>query len=402
MAMRNDVTVIGGGIVGLATALHLLQQMPGRRLLIVEKEPSVAQHQTGHNSGVIHSGLYYRPGSLKARLCVEGYNKLLGFCRNESIAHEICGKVVVALDDSQVLQLDELQRRGSANGLGGLQRLTATQIREREPHCAGVAGLFVPQTGIVDYVAVAEAMARQIRNLGGEIRLGEAVTSISPRANEVRVSTTNGDHVANFVVTCGGLYSDRLTRETVKDLDLRILPFRGEYYTLRESARHLVQHLIYPVPDPSFPFLGVHFTRMIDGAVECGPNAVLAFAREGYTKTTVRPRELLETLLWPGFQQVARKYWKTGLGEYRRSFSKRAFVRALQRLVPAVCEDDLVPAPAGVRAQACDRTGNLLDDFALRETERVFNVCNAPSPAATASLAIGSYLATRVAQRFET
>ncbi|NBO34205.1 MAG: L-2-hydroxyglutarate oxidase [Actinobacteria bacterium] len=307
--MRNDVTVIGGGIVGLATALHLLQQMPGRRLLIVEKD---------------------------------------------------------------------------------------------EPHCAGVAGLFVPQTGIVDYVAVAEAMARQIRNLGGEIRLGEAVTSISPRANEVRVSTTNGDHVANFVVTCGGLYSDRLTRETVKDLDLRILPFRGEYYTLRESARHLVQHLIYPVPDPSFPFLGVHFTRMIDGAVECGPNAVLAFAREGYTKTTVRPRELLETLLWPGFQQVARKYWKTGLGEYRRSFSKRAFVRALQRLVPAVCEDDLVPAPAGVRAQACDRTGNLLDDFALRETERVFNVCNAPSPAATASLAIGSYLATRVAQRFET
>ncbi|MEY4068953.1 MAG: hypothetical protein RLZZ332_1289 [Actinomycetota bacterium] len=401
MAMRNDVTVIGGGIVGLATALHLLQQMPGRRLLIVEKEPSVAQHQTGHNSGVIHSGLYYRPGSLKARLCVEGYNKLLGFCRNESIAHEICGKVVVALDDSQVPQLDELQRRGSANGLGGLQRLTATQIREREPHCAGVAGLFVPQTGIVDYVAVAEAMARQIRNLGGEIRLGEAVTSISPRANEVRVSTTNEDHVANFVVTCGGLYSDRLTRETVKDLDLRILPFRGEYYTLRESARHLVQHLIYPVPDPSFPFLGVHFTRMIDGAVECGPNAVLAFAREGYTKTTVRPRELLETLLWPGFQQVARKYWKTGLGEYRRSFSKRAFVRALQRLVPAVCEDDLVPAPAGVRAQACDRTGNLLDDFALRETERVFNVCNAPSPAATASLAIGSYLATRVAQRFE-
>jgi L-2-hydroxyglutarate oxidase len=398
---RNDVIVIGGGIVGLATALHLLQQTPGRRLVVIEKEQAVAQHQTGHNSGVIHSGLYYRPGSLKARLCVEGYNKLLDFCRKEQIPHEVCGKVVVALADSQVPQLDELERRGSANGLGGLRRLTPTEIREREPHCAGVAGLFVPHTGIVDYVAVAEAMARHIRSLGGDIRLGEAVVTISPGEHEVRVHTTCGEHTCKFVVTCGGLQSDRLTRQTVGDLDLRILPFRGEYYTLRDSARHLVRHLIYPVPDPSFPFLGVHFTRMIDGAVECGPNAVLAFAREGYTKTTVRPGELVETLTWPGFRKVARKYWRTGLGEYQRSFSKRAFVRALQRLVPEVTEGDLVPAPAGVRAQACDRDGNLLDDFAIRETARVFNVCNAPSPAATASLAIGSYLASRVAERFE-
>jgi L-2-hydroxyglutarate oxidase len=244
-------------------------------------------------------------------------------------------------------------------------------------------------------------MARHIRSLGGDIRLGEAVVTISPGEHEVRVHTTCGEHTCKFVVTCGGLQSDRLTRQTVGDLDLRILPFRGEYYTLRDSARHLVRHLIYPVPDPSFPFLGVHFTRMIDGAVECGPNAVLAFAREGYTKTTVRPGELVETLTWPGFRKVARKYWRTGLGEYRRSFSKRAFVRALQRLVPDVTESDLVPAPAGVRAQACDRDGNLLDDFAIRETARVFNVCNAPSPAATASLAIGSYLASRVTERFE-
>ena len=398
---RNDVVIVGGGIVGLATALHLLRQNHKLRLVLIEKESGLAKHQTGHNSGVIHSGLYYKPGSLKARLCVDGYQRLLEFSRSENIPHEICGKVVVALDDSQVPQLDELERRGTANGLAGLRRLSATEIQEREPYCAGVGGLFVPQTGIVDYVAVAEAMAKKIRAMGGEIRFDETVSEITQDELDVRLSTTHGSYTARFVVTCGGLHSDRLARQTIDELDLRILPFRGEYYTLRASATHLVKHLIYPVPDPAFPFLGVHFTRMIDGAVECGPNAVLALAREGYSKWDFRPNEFLETLAWPGFRRVARKYWRTGLGEYRRSFSKRAFVRALQRLVPAVTEADLLPAPAGVRAQACDRNGNLLDDFAIREAGRVFNVCNAPSPAATASLAIGSHLATRIATRLQ-
>jgi L-2-hydroxyglutarate oxidase len=396
MTDQSDLLVVGGGIVGLATALNLLEKRPGMSLVLLEKEPSVASHQTGHNSGVIHSGLYYRPGSLKASLCVDGYRRLLEFCAEHAIAHEVCGKVVVATSDDQVAQLDELERRGAANGLGGLRRLTAPEIREREPQCAGVAGLFVPQTGIVDYVAVAEAMQRRIESLGGRVLLGHHVDSMKTGRSDVVVRAGDAEFAARHVVTCGGLHSDRLARQTVDDLDLRILPFRGEYFVLRESARSLVRNLIYPVPNPAFPFLGVHFTRMIDGSVECGPNAVLAFAREGYGKTTLRTRDLGETLAWPGFRRVAAKYWRTGLGEYRRSFFKHAFVRALQTLVPSVAIDDLIAAPAGVRAQACDAQGNLLDDFALRESTRVTHVCNAPSPAATASLAIGDYIAARV------
>ena len=401
MTNQSDVLVVGGGIVGLSTALNLLEKRPGLSLTLLEKEQSVASHQTGHNSGVIHSGLYYRPGSLKASLCVEGYRRMLDFCREHSIAHEVCGKVVVATSDDQVAQLDELERRGTANGLGGLRRLTAQEIREREPHCAGVAGLFVPQTGIVDYVAVAEAMRHRIAALGGRIVLGCRAESIEAGDREVVVHSSNADFTARHVVTCGGLHSDRLARQTIDDLDLRILPFRGEYFVLRESARTLVRNLIYPVPNPAFPFLGVHFTRMIDGSVECGPNAVLAFAREGYGKTTLHTRDLAETLAWPGFRRVAAKYWRTGLGEYRRSFSKRAFVSALQQLIPAVTRDDLIAAPAGVRAQACDVHGNLLDDFALRESRSVTHVCNAPSPAATASLAIGDYVAARVVTQLD-
>ena len=395
-----DVIVVGGGIVGLATALNLLEKRPHLSLAILEKESSVAQHQTGHNSGVIHSGLYYQPGSLKALLCVDGYRRLLAFCQQNNIAHEVCGKVVIATTPDQTAQLDELERRGLANGLNGIQRLTQGEIQEHEPHCAGVAGLFVPQTGIVDYTAVCKVLQSLVTSLGGQVLFEQRVTDIVNESSKVIVTSNLDVFTAACVVTCGGLYSDQLARHTIDDLDLHILPFRGEYFVLRKSAESLVNNLIYPVPNPSFPFLGVHFTRMIDGSIECGPNAVLAFAREGYTKTTVQPRELIETLTWPGFRRVATKYWRTGLGEYRRSFSKQAFVRALQSLVPAITTDDLLPAPAGVRAQACDKEGNLLDDFALRESGRVLHVCNAPSPAATASLAIGDYIATQVTARF--
>lgn len=391
-----DVVVVGGGIVGLATALNVLEQRPGTSVVVLEKESDLALHQTGRNSGVIHSGLYYRPGSLKASLCVEGYRRLLEFCQQHDVRFEICGKVVVAVSNDQIPQLDELLRRGTANGLAGIHRLNAEEIREREPHCAGVGGIFVPHTGIVDYVAVCRAMRSRVEALGGSVLFDHEVDRLKKRVGATEVVTVAETLVAKHVVTCGGLHSDRLARQTINDLDLRILPFRGEYFVLRESAQRLVRNLIYPVPNPEFPFLGVHFTRMIDGSVECGPNAVLAFAREGYGKTTFNAVDLYETLTWPGFRKVATKYWRTGLGEYRRSFSKRAFVRALQSLVPDVTSDDLVPAPAGVRAQACDRDGNLLDDFALHESEGVTHVCNAPSPAATASLAIGDYVAKRV------
>jgi len=396
---RFDVVVIGGGIVGLATALDLLTKRPELTLCVIEKEAAVARHQTGRNSGVIHSGLYYKPGSLKAALCVDGYRRLIRFCQTHDIPHDICGKVVVATSTEQVPQLDVLEERGTANGLSNIRRLTSDEIREREPHCSGIVGLFIPQTGVVDYTAVSEAMRDSLCALGGEVFYGHCVTDISERNSEVRIATSQDEYAATTVVTCGGLHSDRLARQTVKGLDLQILPFRGEYFMLRESARQLVRHLIYPVPNPAFPFLGVHFTRMIDGSVECGPNAVLAFAREGYEKMSLRPRDLYETISWPGFRRVASKYWRTGLAEYRRSFSKRAFVHALQELIPSVSSEDLIPAPAGVRAQACDRQGNLLDDFAIRESQRVLHVCNAPSPAATASLAIGDYVASRVASK---
>ena len=396
---RCDVAIVGGGIVGLATALHFLQSRPDQTVVVLEKESDVALHQTGRNSGVIHSGLYYKPGSLKAALCLDGYRRLLDFCSEFDIPHEICGKVVIATNEQQLAQLNELERRGTSNGLRDLRRLSKSELREREPYCAGIAALEVPQTGIVDYSSVSRAMQSSITRLGGRVLHHHQVTDMLEVEDNVRISTTHGDFCARFAVTCGGLHSDRLARQTIVDIDLRILPFRGEYFMLRESAIPLVRHLIYPVPNPAFPFLGVHFTRMIDGSVECGPNAVLAFAREGYDKLTVSPRDILETLTWPGFRRVATRYWRTGLGEYHRSFSKTAFARALQALIPSVTAEDLIPAPSGVRAQACDRHGNLLDDFAIRESARVVHVCNAPSPAATASLAIGNYVAERILPR---
>ncbi len=398
-AMRDsqlDVVIVGGGIVGLSTAYSLLTNNPALKLVVLEKEASLGAHQTGHNSGVIHSGLYYKPGSLKAKNCIDGYAKLLQFCREHDVPHEICGKIVVALSEQERSQLEMLRQRGEQNGLTGIHRLSKTEIIEIEPHCTGIDGLFVPQTGIVDYSAVVMRLAERIQNFGGEILTSSEVIEIKESSNTVLVCTKQQQFTTRVLITCGGLQSDRLAMQTQPDLDLRIIPFRGEYFELKESAKHLVRNLIYPVPDPNFPFLGVHFTRRIDGTIECGPNAVLAFAREGYRKTDISIREFTQTLAWPGFRKIALKYWRTGLGEYHRSFSKSAFVSALQKLVPEITANDLQPTGAGVRAQACSRAGSLLDDFEIRQIGRVVHVCNAPSPAATASLAIGDAIASRV------
>lgn len=396
--MTYDVIIIGGGIVGLATALRLFDASPGCRLLLIEKENQVGLHQTGHNSGVIHSGLYYKPGSLKARNCVEGYKLILDYCSSEDIPHDICGKVVIASRNEDIPQLEELIRRGEANGLLGLRMLTPEEIKEIEPHCVGIKGLHVPQTAIVNFRVVAESFAEKIRKLGGEILLGQRVVQIEQTGVDVRVATIHESWSTKKLITCAGLYSDRLARNTNPMLPVRIMPFRGEYYKLAPEAEKLVSHLIYPVPDPAFPFLGVHFTRMINGGVECGPNAVFAFAREGYGKTSFNLRDTLESLAWPGFRIMARKYWRAGLAEYYRSINKAAFVNALQQLIPEITNEHLIPGGAGVRAQACDKKGQLLDDFYIVECKGVIHVCNAPSPAATASLAIGGHLVEMVAR----
>lgn len=396
MASRFDVIIVGGGIVGLATALRILEISPGARLMLIDKEADLARHQTGHNSGVIHSGLYYRPGSLKALNCRKGYEQLVRFCSEESIPHEICGKIVVATCAAELPKLDELHRRGAANGLEGLRFLSPEEIREVEPHCRGVRGLFVPQTGIVDYRCVALKYAEKLASRGVEITLGERVLDIRHDDTHVEVIGEAKTYRAKAAVVCAGLQSDYLARSTEPDLPLRILPFRGEYYKLKASAPQLVNHLIYPVPDPAFPFLGVHFTRMIGGGVECGPNAVFAFGREAYRKTDFDLRDTWAALTWPGFYKVAGKYWRTELDEFYRSISKTAFVRALQKLVPELRADHLEPGGAGIRAQACSRDGSLLDDFDIRISGKVVHVCNAPSPAATASLSIGQTLAEKV------
>ncbi|NBA86966.1 L-2-hydroxyglutarate oxidase [Emticicia sp. CRIBPO] len=392
--MKYDVVVIGGGIVGLATALNLKQQKPGLRLVIIEKENQLAAHQTGHNSGVIHSGLYYKPGSLKATNCISGYHMLIDFCEKEEIPYELCGKIVVATQKEQLPILEGLYKRGIENGLTGLEKLSAGQMKEIEPHVAGIEGIKVPQTGIIDYKQVSEKYAQKIKELGGELRLGEKVSSISELNGVSTVVTDKGSYDATLVVNCAGLYSDKVAQMTESEkIKLQIIPFRGEYYELKPEKHYLVKHLIYPVPDPNFPFLGVHFTRMIGGGIEAGPNAVLAFRREGYKKSDISLGEFGETLAWPGFRKVAAKYWKTGMGEFYRSFSKSAFTTALQELIPEIRKEDLVPGNAGVRAQSCDIEGGLLDDFSIIENKQAINVCNAPSPAATSSLAIGKTVA---------
>ena len=392
----HDVIVIGGGIIGLATALRIQQSHPGTRIVLIEKEQSLAQHQTGHNSGVIHSGLYYKPGSLKAINCHNGYAQMLEFCQKVSIPHEICGKIVVATAYVELPRLDELYRRGVANGLSGLRYISPSEIREIEPHCRGIRGLFVPQAGIVDYTGVSKKYAEKLTAMGTEIVLGERVLDIQHKGNQVQVIGESRTFTGKAVVACAGLQSDRLARLTEPALPLRILPFRGEYYKLKASAPKLVNNLIYPVPDPAFPFLGVHFTRMMNGGVECGPNAVFAFGLEAYQKTSFNLRDTWESLLWPGFRKVAAKHWRTAIGEYQRSFRKQAFVKALQKLIPEIQEEHLEVGGAGIRAQACDRDGNLLDDFDFRVNKNIIHVCNAPSPAATASLAIGKTIADKV------
>lgn len=398
--MKCDVVVIGGGIIGTATALSLTEQAPGCQVLVVEKEAALARHQTGNNSGVIHSGLYYRPGSLKARNCVEGREALYRFCAEHDIPHERCGKVVVATNEAQVAALDELERRGEANGLRGLERLDGKTLNDYEPHVNGVAGLLVPETGIVDYVKVTETYARLVVERGGHIMTGAEVQRIEERDDGFVLTTPLGTIQTSFVINCGGLQCDRLARMCGVEPGLRIIPFRGEYYKLVESRRPLVNNLIYPVPDPAFPFLGVHYTRMINGDVEAGPNAVLAFKREGYRATSFSLRDSLETLCYPGFMKLARRFWKMGLMEYRRSWSKKRFVHDLQQLIPGLESNDVYRAGAGVRAQAVADDGTLLDDFQVIEQPGMVHVLNAPSPAATASLSIGRTVAAKAVSHF--
>lgn len=397
--MKYDVVIAGGGIVGLATALRLKQSRPELKVLILEKEQEVAAHQTGHNSGVIHSGIYYKPGSLKARNCIHGYHQLLAFCEEQSIPYELCGKVIVATRPEQLPALEQLYKRGVENGLEGLKYLTKEEIKEHEPHCTGIKGVFVRQTGIVDYKKVCEKMAYVFGELGGSIAFGNKVAGVRPSEKGTLVETNAGAYEARLFINCAGLYCDKIAALAGQNLDVRIIPFRGEYYALKPEKAGLVKNLIYPVPDPSFPFLGVHFTRRISGEIEAGPNAVLAYRREGYTKKDLHWGELWESLSWKGFRKVAFKYWQTGLGELYRSYSKSAFTRALQELVPEVQKNDLEPAGAGVRAQACDRNGGLIDDFVIREDIGCIHVLNAPSPAATSSLSIGSSVAELALKR---
>lgn len=398
--MQHDVVVIGGGIVGLATALQLKKQNPVLDLVLIEKEEILAKHQTGNNSGVIHSGLYYKPGSLKATNCIHGYHLLLRFCKENNIEFDLCGKIVVATEPKEIPLLQNLFARGEQNGLTNMKKLKKEELKEYEPHVNGIEGIFVPQTGIVDYTKVALKYGELIQQLDGKVQLGERVLEVRKEATQSVVVTQKQSYPTKLVINCAGLYSDKVARMTVPDVNVKIIPFRGEYFKLKKEKEYLVKNLIYPVPDPNFPFLGVHFTRMAKGGVEAGPNAVLAFAREGYKKSQINLAELAESLAWPGFQKVAAKYWRTGMGEMYRSFSKAAFTEALQKLLPEIKQDDLVEGGAGVRAQACDRNGGLVDDFLILEDKQVINVCNAPSPAATSSLAIGETVSQLALKRF--
>ncbi|HAE11174.1 MAG TPA: L-2-hydroxyglutarate oxidase [Opitutae bacterium] len=398
--MKTDVCIIGGGIVGLATAYRIWARFPKKKIVILEKESSLAKHQTGHNSGVLHSGIYYKPGSLKAINCRKGKLAMEEFCREQGIEHELCGKIIVALNDEEIPRMEKIYERGRANGVR-CEIIPRERILEIEPHAAGIRAIHVPECGIVNYRQVCERMGELISEANGnEILLGQEASEISGAKNGLLVGTGQAEIETKFLINCGGLHSDRVTRMGGNEPPAKIIPFKGEYYELREDARHLCRHLIYPVPDPQFPFLGVHFTRMIDGSVECGPNAVLAFGREAYGKLDFNLGDLLESLGYSGFRKMALKNWKMGLGEMWRSYNKGAFVRALQRLIPEIEGKHLDAAPAGIRAQAVSPAGDMVDDFLIKEDERVVNVCNAPSPAATASLNIGEAIVDKLAERF--
>ena len=398
---KYDVSIIGGGIIGLATAYQLTRQHPRCRVAVVEKEDALAVHQTGHNSGVIHSGIYYRPGSQKAQFCVGGVNSLIEFCDENGIEYERCGKVIVATDESELGRLEDLYQRGTANGVQGLEMIGPEVLKEIEPHAAGIRALHAPGTGIIDYTVVANAYADKVRNNGGAVLTGSEVLNITRSQGDLYLSTTQGSIGSKYLINCAGLYADKVARMMGVTPDVRIIPFRGEYYTIRPERSHLVKTLIYPVPNPRFPFLGVHFTRGIHGDVEAGPNAVLAFAREGYRKRDFRFSETMDTLAYPGFWAMSMKHWKTGLGETHRSLSKRVFLKDLQRLLPEVRDDDLAPGGSGVRAQAVARDGRMLDDFSIWESEGAIHVLNAPSPGATSSLSIGSYIVGLASKSFD-
>ena len=399
MNKSYDITVIGGGIVGTATALSILKEKK-LRLLLIDKENSLAAHQTGNNSGVIHSGLYYKPGSLKATNCAVGREMMYSFCEEHSLPYDKCGKIVVATTAEEIPALNLLEERGIANGLNGLRRLSAEEIKEHEPYANGIDGLFVPQTGIVDYVAVTNKYAELINADGGEIKLNSKVNSVAKDRNEFVLSTQSEEYPTRFIVNCAGLQSDRIAKLCGVNPGLQIIPFRGEYYTIKKEKQYLVKNLIYPVPDIKFPFLGVHFTRMINGKVEAGPNAVLAFKREGYSKTDFSLQDLMEMGLYPGFWKMASKFYKMGIQEFRRSFSKELFVKSLQKLIPEIRSEDIEVGGSGIRAQALEQDGKLVDDFRIVEAMGMIHVLNAPSPAATASLSIGKTIAEMVIKRY--
>lgn len=394
----KDIIIVGGGIVGMATAYKLITRNPALKISVIEKESFPGKHQTGNNSGVIHSGLYYKPGSLKARNCVDGYHQLINFAEENGIDFEICGKIVVATTENELSQLSILQEKGIQNGLQGIRILEKAELKEHEPHVSGLKGLYVPQTGIISYTDVVNKLAEIIEQSGVELIFNTRVTNIHEREN-ITIDTERETYHTRLLINCAGLYSDKVASMSFKH-NIRIIPFRGEYYKLKESSNHLVKNLIYPVPNPNFPFLGVHFTRMIKGGIEAGPNAVLAFKREGYKKSDINPSELFESLCWPGFIKIASKYWKVGMYEMYRSFSRKAFTKALQKLVPEIQESDLEAGGAGVRAQACDSKGGLLDDFYILEDKHSVHICNAPSPAATSSLSIGDTIAKLVLEKY--
>lgn len=401
--MKNngyDVVIIGGGIVGLATSNRLKEKNPLLRILLLEKEKTLARHQTGSNSGVIHSGIYYKPGSLKATNCKEGYKQLLDFCDKEAIPYELCGKIIVATRKDELDRLENLFERGIQNGLDKIKKINSEQIKEFEPAATGIAGITVPYTGIVDYKVVAQKMADIfVQRQGGEIILNQEVKALNKKSNSIEVITSSQRFETKLVINTAGLYSDKIASMDIKNLDVRIVPFRGEYYEVIESKHHLVKNLIYPVPDPAFPFLGVHFTRRIDGGIEAGPNAVFALKKEGYKKTDISIKETCQSLTWPGFLKVMFRYWNVGIAEYYRSYNKSAFTKALQRLLPEIKKEDLKPGGSGVRAQACMRDGSLIDDFIIRESQNMIHVLNAPSPAATSSLSIGKKIADMAIKR---
>ena len=391
-AWNGDVVVAGAGILGLATARELLRRRPGAKVVVLEKESKIAQHQTGHNSGVIHAGIYYKPGSLKGKLCVAGAEELIRYCDERGIPHQRPGKLIVATRADELDRLQDLRERGTANGVQGLRMIERAELLDIEPHCSGVRALLSPNTGIVDYTKVAEAYADDIRAAGGEIRTNHKIVGIRRRAGRTLVSTTQGDFDANALVACAGLYSDRVAELSGSSKDPRVVPFRGDYYILKPERRHLVRGNIYPVPDPRFPFLGVHFTPRMNGDVWLGPNAVLAFSREGYRFRDVRALDLIDAFTFGGFLKFGRKNWRIGYDEMARDLSKKRFLASLQTYIPELTIDDLLPGPSGVRAQAIGSDGAMVDDFALDRGEGILHVRNAPSPAATSSLQIGKLI----------